>query len=1208
MKLKKIIAAVSAATMLITNAITTTTYTAANGTGFPSPFENYVDADCIPVGDYTVEGAVNVIYHVESNGADSSTVKLRTADASDGARSLRLRAGDTQASGTALCAGFTVEFGEEIKGETYEVSFDAWREFSDWRDYAAINYEGWDGKSRLTGTTKWTVEELGVGSEIGGVGSGTWSRYTASFTTDLAPQINFAVAGWGELHLDNIIVKDSSGTVVFADSFETSGPTIGVVVAPVEPEEPGDDSETGFKSPFEPYVGELVPVGEYAVKGAENVIYHIRTNGADNSIARVRTEDASDGARSLRIRSSDTQASGTTLCTEFTVEFGEEIKGETYEVSFDAWREVSDWRDYAALNYEGWDKASRLTGTTKWTVEELGVGSEIGGVGSGTWSRYTASFTTDLAPQINFAVAGWGELHLDNIIVKDSSGAVVFAESFETSGPTIGSTASPEDPEDPEDPDPTPTPTPDEPGDDGETGYKFPFEDYIDEYIPAGDYTVAGTKNVIYHVRNNGEDTSVSIVRTADASDGARSFRIRSKDTDRVGKTLCTEFTLKFGNQTDDGKYVISFDLWREVSSAYDYAALNYDGWDGPARLTDTTKWDVEYLGKGQDIGGVGEGEWSRYTATLKTIADDPQLNFAVAGRGELHIDNIIVKDTSGNLLFAESFEESGPTINNATLANPEEPGDDGEEGFPFPFEDYIDEYIPVGDYTVEGTKNVIYHVRNNGEDTSVSIVRTADASDGKRSFRIRGKDTDRVGKTLCTEFTIKFGSQTADGKYVISFDLWREVSSAYDYAALNYDGWDGPARLTDTTKWDVEYLGKGQDIGGVGTGEWSRYTAKLSTIADDPQLNFAVAGRGELHIDNIIVKDTSGNLLFAESFETSGPTINNAILADPNEPEVLEGTRFPFAFEGYVEQKIDTASTFMVKGTKNVEYSFEFDSNGSPDAKLREADASNGTRSMRIRGTDTTSRSRGLGALFTIKFGNQTDNGKYIISFDLYRELSSKYDYAALNYDGWDGPARLTGTTKWKVKELGKGKDIGGVGEGTWSRYTATLSTIADDPQLNFAVANGGELHIDNIIVKDTSGKVIFAESFEDEGPIIDAELIPSIIRDAEFVVVEKNGDNYDVVGAASKLNANTIVKASVKFENYLVEDGISGKVYTALYRDDILVASDMQKVTANVDSEVSSSAIINIPDLDDGVYALKVFVWDDDLNALKDVMAIGE
>ena len=227
-------------------------------------------------------------------------------------------------------------------------------------------------------------------------------------------------------------------------------------------------------------------------------------------------------------------------------------------------------------------------------------------------------------------------------------------------------------------------------------------------------------------------------------------------------------------------------------------------------------------------------------------------------------------------------------------------------------------------------------------------------------------------------------------------------------------------------------------------------------------------------------------------SSSSSGGGGGVVIIAAPEEPVKSgegSGTRFLFPLESYIDQNITTASTFTVEGAENVEYIFTFDGVGSPDAKVRTLDASDGTRSMRIRGTDTTSKDIGLGALFTLKFGKPTEDGQYVISFDLYRELSSIRDYAALNHDGWDGAARLTGNTKWTVTELGTGNGIGGTGTGRWSRYTATLSTDANDPQLNFAVANGGELHIDNIIVKDTSGNTIFAESFEADGPTIGPE-----------------------------------------------------------------------------------------------------------------------
>ena len=539
------------------------------------------------------------------------------------------------------------------------------------------------------------------------------------------------------------------------------------------------------------------------------------------------------------------------------------------------------------------------------------------------------------------------------------------------------------------------------------------------------------------------------------------------------------------------------------------------------------------------------------------------------------------------------------------------------ETHFPFPLEGVVDQNITTAStYTVAGAENVVYSFTFDSAGWSDAKVRSNEGSDGNRSLRIRGTGSTSTSKGLGALFTLKFGNPTADGQYVISFDLYREKSDDRDYAALNYDGWDGAARLTGTSKWTVTSLGTGSNIGGAGSGSWSRYTATLLTYADDPQLNFAVSKDGELHIDNIIVKDTSGKVLFAESFEADGPIIAVPEEDEPETPDEpgVSGTRFPFPLEAYLEQNIKTASTFTVEGAENVVYSFSFDSKGSPDAKLRAADASDGTRSMRIRGTDTTSTSRGLGALFTLKFGNPTADGQYVISFDLYREASSDRDYATLNYDGWDGAARLTGTTKWTVTPLGTGSSIGGTGSGNWSRYTATLSTIADDPQLNFAVAKGGELHIDNIIIKDTSGNVIFAESFEADGPIIavpeeeEPEENVSTIYDAEFTTVRKVGNTYEAVGTADRLVENEYVMTSVKVKNETVQGTVSVIVYTAIYKDNCMVDFDRQVVSADTGVEMSSGTVLQIPDLDDGVYTMKVFVWDGEFNALKDVKTLGE
>ena len=524
---------------------------------------------------------------------------------------------------------------------------------------------------------------------------------------------------------------------------------------------------------------------------------------------------------------------------------------------------------------------------------------------------------------------------------------------------------------------------------------------------------------------------------------------------------------------------------------------------------------------------------------------------------------------------------------------------------FPFPIEGLVDQNITTAStFVVEGAPNVVYQMTFDSVGWADAKVRNGDGSDGNRSLRIRGTGTVSKSKGLGAELTVKFGNPTNDGQYVISFDLYREQSSSYDYATLNYDGWDSTARLSDNTLWTVTQLGAGNSIGGAGNGSWSRYTATLSTTADDPQLNFAVADGGELHIDNIIVKDTSDNVLFAESFESAGPIIAVPEEDDDDEPDqpggnpdepgvdpdepAVDGTRFPFPLEGLVDQNITTSSTYLVEGAENVVYQMTFDSAGSPDAKVRNGDGSDGNRSMRIRGTDTISTSKGLGAEFTIKFGKPTTNGKYVISFDLYRELSSSYDYATLNYDGWEGPARLSGTTMWTVTPLGVGNSIGGVGNGNWSRYTATLSTTADDPQLNFAVAKGGELHIDNIIVKDTLGNVLFAESFESTGPIIE---IPKF----EYL-------GYGLYAGDERqesINGATTYTAKVSVVNNGIAGGIKAQIFAILRKDGEMVdiqGSDLVTIPRDATNQegIEVSTTIAVGDISDGEYEISVYFWD--------------
>ena len=145
--------------------------------------------------------------------------------------------------------------------------------------------------------------------------------------------------------------------------------------------------------------------------------------------------------------------------------------------------------------------------------------------------------------------------------------------------------------------------------------------------------------------------------------------------------------------------------------------------------------------------------------------------------------------------------------------------------------------------------------------------------------------------------------------------------------------------------------------------------------------------------------------------------------------------------------------------------------------------------------------------------------------------------------------------------------------------------------------------------MVLTTMSTVVFADSFETDGPTIGEgtpepdEPQDGIIYDAEFKIVEKVGDRYEVVGTASNLTANTLVMSVVKVENE-----ISADVYTALYKDGQLVSCDVQTVSAEEGGEMKSGSILSVPALGDGEYELKAFVWDANCTPIKAAKVLGE
>ena len=339
------------------------------------------------------------------------------------------------------------------------------------------------------------------------------------------------------------------------------------------------------------------------------------------------------------------------------------------------------------------------------------------------------------------------------------------------------------------------------------TQVKFPLEAYVGQSIPAGKYYSPSASNIYYNVLL-GSGGTVKLNENGLASNGKRSLQLKGNDKNYGGSTGGARITLMLGDKTPDQKYVISFDAWRQSPDWQDYAALNESKWNGNSRLTDTKTWTVETLGVGSEIGGIGDKEWKRYTATQSTIYD-PQLDISVFGWGAIHIDNIVVKDTSGNVVFSEDFE--GDVVELTEGVHEITTGKDG--------------------WTLEGSS-----------DTAIEIKDEADGT-GKR-LRVLGK----TGSSNIARFKIPLPAKAADGVYYITCDYTKTSDGASD----------------GSTSIDLT----GDNIYGDGCINKIKSNGQLVVRGSGDYLYIAGLGWCGVYIDNIVVKDKDGKVLFTEDFD----------------------------------------------------------------------------------------------------------------------------------------------------------------------------------------------------------------------------------------------------------------------------------------------------------------------------------------------------
>lgn len=314
------------ATILLTSSITVNAKTVVKDRWVHSPFElsGLINVYFTP-GEFPIPDNEDVkwVLTQTSDGSNQNKCKIATNNAATGGRSLYLTAREG-GEGSYGSAQMSIILGELTGDGTYTVQFDMARQLTDWRDYVALNMDGWDSEARLDTTTIWTKGESFTGSL--NEADVTFYTYTGTFTRELAPELNFGVFGWGNMFVDNIIVKDSEGKIVFAEDFE-------------------DYNEEDMLPEYECLEYGLFEDGEEKESIDSSTTYTVKTTIINNKIddftaqiIAVLRKDGEmvdiQGSEVVAIEKDSTNTEGTEVAT--TIEVGDLSDGE-YELSVYLW-------------------------------------------------------------------------------------------------------------------------------------------------------------------------------------------------------------------------------------------------------------------------------------------------------------------------------------------------------------------------------------------------------------------------------------------------------------------------------------------------------------------------------------------------------------------------------------------------------------------------------------------------------------------------------------------------------------------------------------------------------------------------------------------------------------------------------------------------------------------------------------------------------
>lgn len=803
------------------------------------------------------------------------------------------------------------------------------------------------------------------------------------------------------------------------------------------------------------------------------------------------------------------------------------------------------------------------------STEELGVDGN-------KWYKYEKKMTVADANYVVFGMGSWGGyFELDNIVITDENNNVLFAEGFGTDTPPADVT----EPQPPEEDIPM-------------TGI-IPFKS---GNTWTGEGTV-GEKDLEY---------------TGNNPIGGIAASINSNNT---------RYYAPLKNKSANDIYNIVFYTTVPVGTeGYDRSVhLGATSGTGANDSTLLSRWTNEWVSSWTITPPTDGSKWYKYESRVSVPNAEYVIFLTKSSASYLYVDEITIKDDNGTVLFYEGFEKGFEPV-----------------------------FVEDKKWQVVSTAGYVYNEKGTvGNTTNYLVVNPANAGKvlWKAPFGYFSADEELTVSydmaVSCGGSNLKVGLERGG---MVETDASWDTTTGYINAT---DGWT----ITDITP-EIE------TIAGKCANKWYHIDGKVSYSSGNytPEY-FVIQANGweQMRVDNILVKNAKGEVIFSEDWEgtatkdghyewpyyISGAVANGSsdkiILSWTNPGKKIQEIKIFENGEEIQESKDDIDKVNKEANAFNTFFVYPEDENvhtytikylvdgvlaetsvsGKIGSFVAEVGKTNNGYSLKnatfgkhsyaktdVMGglfIDTETRYSGENALrinpnitepqaygnwervqLVYNVGGFKINGKYKLKFMLKVVDGGGVDVAVENID-W-----VAATNNWVIAYNSKMTT-------QWMPVETVFTANAETQYIKIDFnAPAKAVYIDDIVVTDISGNIIYKEDYE-----YSTEVITPVFNEV------------DSEGNVITANINAISKGKIEAVATIINGSIDqydANAYLALY-DSTNRLLKIDAVSAEIPMGVTATVrcLLDTGDLEPGTYTLKSFIWEPDMSPIETAFITG-